>query len=552
MTHMSLPERVRLVAVALVMALVSLTQNVSAFTIRYALVIGNNIGVDGDGNQPYPPLKHAEQEARELKRQLVGLSNFDASSERTRLLTGATREEVMAAFDSLKAQKARDEAVLGDVDSIFLLYYTGHGLEGRLLMQDGPISSATLATLFNKMGADFSVGVFDACYSGSLDSVLSEKGISPTPGLNIVREMPSEVLSAKGSVWFVSSGAGEASYEDKQLGGVFTHFFTEALAKAKTKGPGITLDQIWQYARDRTIAYTSERDRRQVPEQLIANLRVKAPVYFSFPIERNATLVLAESVFGKFAVAYADGHLTEMFEKAPGEQRRLAVYPGRARLVRLDGGAPKREYPFAVASGGTVVLHTVSDASPSPFLGQSAKTLTAKGIGLKKPVQVTKLEPGVSFLLGAGYDAAFSHEKLLNPRHRFSIPLRIDIARFAVGLAPIYGFENRAFDAWQYRAHMAGGRVFGGYGWDLGPCRLGVELGLSVAHIWQVYDTGDKRQSWQASPNGGISLLWPLNRAVLAVHGGIGPIYLTGAGQEKGAGWYVSGSIGAAAYFRLF
>ena len=33
-------------------------------TMRYALVIGNNIGVDEDGTQPFPALMHAEQEAK--------------------------------------------------------------------------------------------------------------------------------------------------------------------------------------------------------------------------------------------------------------------------------------------------------------------------------------------------------------------------------------------------------------------------------------------------------------------------------------------------------
>ena len=204
-------------------------------------------------------------------------------------------------------------------------------------------------------------------------------------------------------------------------------------------------------------------------------------------------------------------------------------------------------------SGGTVVLHTLSAEAPGPLLGQRAETLVAKGIGLQKPFRITRIKPGASLLVGAAYTASFSHEKLLNPRHRFAIPLRLDINHIAVGLTPIYGFEHRAFSAWRYHAHLAGGRVFGGYGWDIGPVRLGGDLGLLVAHIWQTYDTGDERQSWQVHPNGRLTLLWPIKiRAVLALLAEVGPTYLAGAGKDAGTGWHVSGSVGVALFFRLF
>ncbi|MCP4675520.1 MAG: caspase family protein, partial [Deltaproteobacteria bacterium] len=146
--------------------IIGFEQHASAMTIRYALVLGNNVGVDADGKQPFPPLKHAEKEAQILKERLVGLSNFDESNARTRLLAGATRKQLKAAVHSLVRQKKKDQQLLGKVDTMFLFYFTGHGLQERLLLQDGPISADELGELFNSMGADFSVGVFDACYSG--------------------------------------------------------------------------------------------------------------------------------------------------------------------------------------------------------------------------------------------------------------------------------------------------------------------------------------------------------------------------------------------------
>jgi hypothetical protein len=43
-------------------AVLLISSHCQAVTIRYAIIIGNNIGVDADGMQPFPPLLHAERE----------------------------------------------------------------------------------------------------------------------------------------------------------------------------------------------------------------------------------------------------------------------------------------------------------------------------------------------------------------------------------------------------------------------------------------------------------------------------------------------------------
>ena len=232
---------------------------------------------------------HAEREAALLRKKLVKFSNFDPSSKRTRLLTGATRDEVKAAIRSLLKKKKSDQKAFGRIDSLFLFYFTGHGLNGRLLLEDGALFAEEIGEFFSSINADFSVGIFDACYAGSLDTAaLASKGIHSAPGLNLFRELPEEVLSAEGRIWYVSSSREQESYEDERLGGVFTHFFMEALERADSNGPGITLESIWQYTRANTVEYTQQRKRMQVPEQYIAKLRSSAPIYFSFPMARSS------------------------------------------------------------------------------------------------------------------------------------------------------------------------------------------------------------------------------------------------------------------------
>jgi hypothetical protein len=513
------------------------------------------MGVDETGKEPFPPLLHAEQEAKRLKNRLVGVSNFDASKKRTKLLLNATRAQIKKAFHDLAEQKKKDEALFEEMESIFLLYYTGHGLSGRLLLADGPLSSKSLANLFNLVGADFSVGVFDACYAGSLDSVLQEKGIRATRGFNMIPDLPQDVLSAKGSIWYVSSGAGQPSYEDKELGGVFTHFFIEALEEADKEGPGITLDRIWQYAREKTVAYTAAHNRVQIPEQLVARLRAKAPVYFSFPIPRDATLILSEKLHGKFALSYANGHLVEVFEKEPGVREEVAVYPGSARLMILDSpSSGTAQYEFTLAKGGKLVLHTMPESAPKPEIGQRANPLFTKGVGVESQFAATAIEPALSLMMGAGYGITFADKEMLHPRHRFSIPVRLDRLPFILELDITYGFDKRKYPAWTYKAHLFGAAVRGGYRWKMGGFQPSVGIGTSFGHIWQQFDTaGEEKGGWQVHLKGNAGLVFPSNGVLfLELIGEIGPLYSPGSGIDAKSGWNIAGGIALAGYFRLF
>ena len=105
--------------------------------------------------------------------------------------------------------------------------------------------------------------------------------------------------------------------------GVLQTLHPVALEKAPVDGPGITLEDIWHYVRKHTLAYTTRHNRRQVPQQFVARLRSTAPLYFSFPVERSARLVLSESLQGRFVLAYADGQLVETIDKPRGERRQV-------------------------------------------------------------------------------------------------------------------------------------------------------------------------------------------------------------------------------------
>ncbi len=502
----------------------------------------------------FPSLIHAEREAKRLKNQLVTTSNFDTSSKRTKLLIGATTAELGAAFEQIAHQLEQDKQLFKSMESIFLFYFTGHGLEGRLLLEDGALSSKKLAEMFKSVSADLSVGIFDACYSGSLDGMLQEKGIRSTPGLNLASDIPHDVLLAKGNIWYVSSGAGQPSYEDARLGGIFTHYFIESLEKAHQRGPGITLESIWQYVRENTISYTSKNKRTQVPEQLISNLRAKSSIYFSFPKPRNAGLVLSEQISGRFALAYTNGNFMEMFEKKPGQKKTLSVFAGDAKLIFFDDevGNSKTEYQFNLKEGETLVIKNLPASKRRSGNRYGDDSLLEKGLVVEKHAR-----PLFSLSTGAGYEASIAHSNTLNPIHRFGIPLKLKYQYLVLTIQPIYGFARRRFPEWGYVAHLVSAKLRGGYRMGLGTTELQIGIAVSGAYmLMKMMDEGreNTHHVWQIRPAAFSAVtLFSAKRLSLEISAEIGALFSPGINKESihemKAG--LSGGVGVAGYFNF-
>ena len=524
-----------------------------AVTIRYALIIGNNNGVDNDGSRPFAPLRHAEREASVLREKLVRLASFDPSGARTRLLLGATRQEVSDAINSLVAKQQKDRAVFGKTESLFLFYYTGHGLDGRLLLEDGALSSEEIGYLFTRIGADFSIGVFDACFSGSLDkSLLAAKGIHPSPRLNLFRELPEEVLSAEGRIWYVSSGSNQESFEDEKLGGVFTHFFIEALERGEVTGPGITLENVWQYARSNTVAYTAARNRIQIPEQFIAQLRSNAPIFFSFVERRSATLVLSEAMEGRFALSYAAGNLTEVFEKKKGRKQILAVYPGDAHLMLADRRDKVTTQRVLLKSGERLFLGSMDDPSATPFVGEASETLFEKGQDLSMHIEARHIKSGLSVFTGFGYDFSLAHDHTLFARHGFFVPFRFDRGPVFFNAEAAYGFDKRAYPSWTHRVHEIGGSVVVGCASNFSFVRLGAGVGFGADYLMQMFDEGETRTGFQLRPLINVNMLFDGNKRLYgALYADVGAMYAPGIGEASDNLWQVFGTLGGTVYFRI-
>ena len=535
-------------ALAVLLTFLMNANDVFAATIRYALIVGNNSGVDHDGTRPFSPLKYAEKEARKLKNKLVGLSNFAADSKRTLLLTNASRQDVRSAIARLARQKQTDKQMLGDTESIFLFYFTGHGLQGRLLLKDGPLYSRELGQMFEKVNADFAVGVFDACHSGSL----SPKGVVATPGFNMFKEMPKEVLNARGRVWYVSSSAKQVSYEDDRIGGVFTHFFMKALTDAPRSGPGITLDSIWNYARKKTVQYTRQQNRNQEPQQYISELKSSAPVYFSFPLKRTAKLRMSRELFGRYALSYADGQLTELIDKKQGVPKTISMYPGKVTLSYIQGDTVTLVKTFHVTDGGELILRSPSDFDAAVPLAYRSETLWAKGTDDLQTLELHRKTKGTSMLMGGSYAYRYAANGLLTSGHLITLPVRLDFRRFYLEGAAGWMGEDKDSGNWGFDADYLVISGEGGPVIDLNSNRLGLAVDMAFIHVWQEFNNSVRQQSDAWSFGAKASWLFNKDRNINAsffLRGG--PVYAKGASASMERFWGFAVNAGVNLFFRV-
>jgi hypothetical protein len=475
----------RLIAVVLLLVPLS----AQAVTLRYAIVIGNN----KSGHSELPNLLHAEREAEALYQALLGYGNFEP--QRVMLLQSPTRAEVLQAAEKLAALRRSEHKRAPNAEILFALFFSGHGERGTLLLADSELIGDDLADIFKSLQAKVSIGFFDACYSGSLNlAKLKAKGIQPAPSLSVVYDLPRDILSSEGSIWLASSGPNEVSFEDKQLGGVFSHFFVEGMRHAPKDGPGITFERLWEYAQQRTAAYTARNGRLQTPQKYVAQLHTTRPLFFSFPIERSAHLRMEPGISGDFLLTYVDGQLTEWISKQSKETLNVAVYPGHAQVLQLRNGQVVLQKDVMFAKSGTIILHR--GALRFAQLGHGTRRLWSKG---DSEVVATAITEKPNVLLGAGYQFRYADSDLLAPAHVTALSLRADFARWFLGVGFGYAPGSARYQTLHYDANFLVQNLRLGYAFDAHTTRFGMAALLSNSYAWQEFAHAPQRFSttWQ-------------------------------------------------------
>ena len=516
----------------------------SQATIRYAIILGSNHGEDENNKPPLEDLDHAESEAEVLRDNLVDLCGF--SKDRTILLQGASRDEVMEQVKILKHGMEEDKK-LGETDTIFAFFYTGHGQDGKLLLKDKPLTSDDIHDIFTTINATFSFGFFDACQSGSLnvdESTRKKKGIKPANGP--FGELPENFLAIHGSIWFLSSKADQVSFEDNKLGGVFSYFFVEALKEADRQGLGIPLFNIMNYTKFKTKEHT--KDEQQPYISIPGPTELYDQLDFSFPAERTSTIVFEKSVTGHFGVKYLDGNLSEIIEKEAGTEREFEVYPGNV-VVSWFEEEQKIEREYNLESGDSLTLYRIKTKGTK---SQSRTIEQGTTNAMQDPLQndtllqsrIIKHDTPI-IMLGPSLDYTFAGAEVINPSFAVMLHGRLDWRQFSFALSAGYGFNKQKWDAWSYEIQAFKGELQLGYGLDIGQTRLTSSLNFGLSHSWKSFNTDIQNISsgWSYAPGIRLGIVFPTRGWFvfeLYINGGL----LISKGAELGGTTVVTGGIG--------
>jgi hypothetical protein len=374
--------RLWLVAVAVVLALVSSS---SSQARRYAVVIGNNVGV-----APEQELRFAEDDADRLARTLIDVGNFAAEDVVT--LRGMSVAAVRRALIAMNA-RVRESAD----PSLLLVFYSGHADAQALHLGGEALPLDEIDGLTRASPASFRVLVLDACRSGALTQ---SKGSRAAP----LFALPS-VNGVAGYVVLTAAASGEDAAEANNLGAsFFSHAFTSGLLGAADVNNDdlVSLAEAYDYAFDQTVKASSASfggtqhptfryEVRGQGELILSTLHtsrsrgeLRLPSGVSFLVLDERGRVVAEvdtnanrrlslpagryALRGRAPRARYEGDVTVVAGAATTAELTAMARLDYARLVRK--GTPDAALSMGAAVGPTVMSGAV--VTPAPCLGVRA------------------------------------------------------------------------------------------------------------------------------------------------------------------------------------
>lgn len=338
---------------------------------RFALVLGNNIGGPQDG-----ALKWAAEDARRIHALLTELGGVMEG--RAILLTDADMKRVRLELARLRGQI--EEASRQGYRTELFVFYSGHGDAESLHLGYERLALAELAAELQRVPADATVTIIDACRSGALKRGRG-KGVEHAPAFDI--SLAREIGPA-GRVTITSAGRDEVAQESDELrGSFFTHHMVSGLRGAADNDHDgtVTLAELYRYAYNHTLASShGETAAVQHPEMSVA-LEGEGELVMTVLNRARSTLILPADTEGSFLVIDdRSSRVIAEVQKPRGASRALALPSGRYRVqlrrdgriyageVALDWGGRRevtagmlREQPLVAA------LEKGSDLDPAPW-----------------------------------------------------------------------------------------------------------------------------------------------------------------------------------------
>ncbi len=309
---------------------------------RVAIVIGSNEGDEGE-----PPLEYAESDAVRFHQMLVDVAGV--APERAYLLidpnAASVRKAIAEVTGRLLELKDRGPASL-------IVYVSSHADEQALHLAGTKLPIDELRLLVSDTAAAFRLVVIDACRN---KVIARAKGGRPGPEVAISLESPARL---EGTVWMTAAGEGEPAQEWTYLrGSLFTHHLLTALrGLGDLNGDGVvSLSEAYAYSFGKTVIGSVGSTAGPQRPSFDIKMSGWGEWIFSRPAALGATLVFGEELRGTIWVADERQELIAELAKGMGATRRLAVRPGRYRIV-LPMGRFAEVAEINLSFGGERVL----------------------------------------------------------------------------------------------------------------------------------------------------------------------------------------------------
>jgi hypothetical protein len=219
-----------------------------------------------------------------------------------------------------------------------------------ILLADDRYSYRSLRDRLDQIPADVRIAVLDACSSGAFTRVKSGR---PRPPFLV-----DESSDMRGHAFLTSSSESEAAQEsDRIRASYFTHYLVSGLrGAADLSGDGkVTLNEAYQFAFNETLGRTVDSKGGAQHPSYDISMSGTGDVVMTDVRQTTATLVLGESLEGRFFVRTSSQDLVVELYKPRGRAIELAVEAGvyDVRLEREKGSLMARA---EVADGSRIVL----------------------------------------------------------------------------------------------------------------------------------------------------------------------------------------------------
>ena len=286
---------------------------------RVAVVVGANAAAPGRR-----PLRFGHRDAEKMAAVLTAVSGF--RPENVTVLRDPHPDQLLRAVSAGIAELADRP------DALFLFYYSGHADDRMVYPRGEALALDRIRKLIDDAPVAVRIGMVDACRGGTW---------TRAKGMSVAEPFPVEwpvSLGSEGSVLIASSSGLENAHESDRLeGSFFTYHFVAALRGA-ADGNGnrqVTLNEAFDYARDRTIRDTLHQTREVQHPSYAVNLRGRRDIVLA-QIDASPSTVELSQHTGPMQVIQLDTGVP-ILELPAGKRRvRLAVPPGRYLVRKPD------------------------------------------------------------------------------------------------------------------------------------------------------------------------------------------------------------------------